>query len=79
MDWYDYPGQYCAGWLRDAIDKNAFIVEFDVNSVKGGVLRRFLSKKTYFVKNKTSHATPSTYRPQFYLRRSGFTAFFSAF
>jgi len=27
------------------IDENAFIIEFDVNSVKGGVLRRYLSKK----------------------------------
>jgi len=27
------------------IDKNAFIVEFDVNSVKGGVLRHYLDKK----------------------------------
>lgn len=27
------------------IDDDAFIVEFDVNSVKGGVLRRYLSKK----------------------------------
>ncbi len=27
------------------IDEHAFIVEFDVNSVKGGVLRRYLSKK----------------------------------
>ena len=27
------------------IDHEAFIVEFDVNSVKGGVLRRYLSKK----------------------------------
>lgn len=27
------------------IDEDAFIVEFDVNSVKGGVLRRYLSKK----------------------------------
>jgi len=30
----------------DEIDKNAFIVEFDVNNVKGGVLRRFLSKSS---------------------------------
>ncbi|WP_431136411.1 YitT family protein [Psychroserpens mesophilus] len=27
------------------IDEHAFIIEFDVNSVKGGVLRRYLSKK----------------------------------
>ena len=27
------------------IDRNAFIVEFDVNSVKGGVLRHYLNKK----------------------------------
>ncbi len=29
----------------DQIDDDAFIIEFDVNSVKGGVLREFLSKK----------------------------------
>lgn len=27
------------------IDEEAFIVEFDVNTVKGGVLRRYLNKK----------------------------------
>ena len=27
------------------IDENAFIVEFDVNNVKGGVLRHYLDKK----------------------------------
>lgn len=31
--------------LVDDIDENAFIVEFDVNNVKGGVLRRYLDKK----------------------------------
>lgn len=31
--------------LVQEIDKNAFIVEFDVNSVKGGVLRHYLNKK----------------------------------
>ena len=27
------------------IDEDAFIIEFDVNNVKGGVLRRYLDKK----------------------------------
>ena len=31
--------------LIEDIDENAFIVEFDVNSVKGGVLRHYLDKK----------------------------------
>ncbi|RNC85033.1 MAG: YitT family protein [Winogradskyella sp.] len=31
--------------IVNAIDSNAFIVEFDVNSVKGGVLRHYLDKK----------------------------------
>lgn len=31
--------------LIDNIDENAFIVEFDVNNVKGGVLRHYLDKK----------------------------------
>jgi uncharacterized membrane-anchored protein YitT (DUF2179 family) len=31
--------------LAENIDKQAFIVEFDVNSVKGGVLRHYLNKK----------------------------------
>jgi uncharacterized membrane-anchored protein YitT (DUF2179 family) len=31
--------------IIDEIDDNAFIVEFDVNSVKGGVLRHYLDKK----------------------------------
>ncbi|WP_261374532.1 DUF2179 domain-containing protein [Dokdonia sp. Hel_I_53] len=30
--------------IIDAIDANSFIVEFDVNNVKGGVLRRYLEK-----------------------------------
>ncbi|MEN8885155.1 MAG: YitT family protein [Winogradskyella sp.] len=37
--------------IVDDIDRNAFIVEFDVNSVKGGVLRHYLDKK----KNKKLH------------------------
>ncbi|MFC4269185.1 YitT family protein [Polaribacter marinivivus] len=38
------------------IDPNAFIVEFDVNSVKGGVLRHYLNKKknSKFLKLKES-------------------------
>ena len=31
--------------IVNAIDKEAFIVEFDVNNVKGGVLRHYLDKK----------------------------------
>ncbi|MFC0606028.1 YitT family protein [Winogradskyella pulchriflava] len=31
--------------IIDRIDENAFIIEFDVNSVKGGVLRHYLDKK----------------------------------
>ena len=37
------------------IDQDAFIVEFDVNSVKGGVLRHYINKK----KNKKLHKTTS--------------------
>ncbi len=29
----------------DEIDKNAFVVEYDVNNIKGGVLRRYLDRK----------------------------------
>jgi uncharacterized membrane-anchored protein YitT (DUF2179 family) len=31
--------------IVQAIDEDAFIVEFDVNSVKGGVLRHYIDKK----------------------------------
>ncbi|MBT8324594.1 MAG: YitT family protein [Winogradskyella sp.] len=31
--------------IIDSIDEDAFVVEFDVNSVKGGVLRHYLDKK----------------------------------
>lgn len=31
--------------LIDAIDKNAFIIEFDVNNIKGGIYTKFLSKE----------------------------------
>jgi uncharacterized membrane-anchored protein YitT (DUF2179 family) len=31
--------------LIDSIDKNAFIIEFDVNNIKGGVYTKLLSKK----------------------------------
>lgn len=42
--------------IIDKIDKQAFIVEFDVNNVKGGVLRHYLDKKknTKFLKLKES-------------------------
>ena len=29
----------------EEVDRDAFIIEFDVNNVRGGVLRKFLSKK----------------------------------
>lgn len=38
--------------LMNRIDPQAFIVEFDVNSVKGGVLRHYLDKKKNKVKLK---------------------------
>ena len=37
----------------DSIDGDAFIVEFDVNHIKGGVLRKYLIKS----KNKSIHKT----------------------
>lgn len=46
--------------IIDSIDEDAFIIEFDVNHVKGGVLRKYLSKNqekklspTLFAKQKT--------------------------
>ena len=30
--------------MIDDIDKDAFLIEFDVNDIKGGKIRRFLSK-----------------------------------
>ncbi len=33
--------------LIDSIDKNAFIIEFDVNSIKGGVYTKYLSKEGF--------------------------------
>ena len=38
-------GSLFGGRLLAWIDEEAFIVEFDVNTVKGGVLRRYLNKK----------------------------------
>ena len=32
--------------LIDTIDKNAFIIEFDVNNVKGGILKTYLDKES---------------------------------
>ena len=32
--------------LIDSIDKNAFIIEFDVNNVKGGLLKEYLNKES---------------------------------
>ncbi|WP_374959016.1 YitT family protein [Gilvibacter sp.] len=31
--------------LIDQLDPNAFVIEFDVNNVKGGILRKYLSRK----------------------------------
>jgi uncharacterized membrane-anchored protein YitT (DUF2179 family) len=31
--------------LLNKIDENAFIIEFDINNVKGGVLRHYFNKK----------------------------------
>lgn len=42
--------------IINLIDRDAFVLEFDVNSVKGGVLRRYLSKK------KQKKLPPSLYR-----------------
>lgn len=39
--------------IVNSIDPNAFIVEFDVNNVKGGVLRHYLDKKKNKVLPKT--------------------------
>ena len=33
--------------LIDSIDKNAFIIEFDVNNIKGGIYTKFLSKESF--------------------------------
>ena len=32
--------------LIDDIDKQAFIIEFDVNNIKGGVLKKYLTKES---------------------------------
>ena len=40
--------------IINAIDQDAFIIEFDVNNVKGGVLRKYLSRK----KSKRLAPTP---------------------
>jgi uncharacterized membrane-anchored protein YitT (DUF2179 family) len=46
--------------LIDKIDENAFIIEFDVNNVKGGVLRRYLARD----KGKKLASSLSNYLPQ---------------
>ena len=33
--------------LIESIDKNAFIIEFDVNNIKGGIYSKFLSKEVF--------------------------------
>lgn len=33
--------------LIDSIDENAFIIEFDVNSIKGGVYTKFLTLESF--------------------------------
>ncbi|WP_340076375.1 YitT family protein [Leptobacterium sp. I13] len=40
----------------DAIDQEAFIIEFDINKVKGGVLRKYLSKQ------KSKKLSPTLYK-----------------
>lgn len=32
--------------LIDSIDKNTFVIEFDVNNIKGGILKKYLTKET---------------------------------
>ncbi|TXB70204.1 YitT family protein [Phaeodactylibacter luteus] len=44
--------------IIDAIDEDAFIIEFDVNNVKGGVLRKYLSK------GKSKTLSPDLYQQQ---------------
>ncbi|WP_299431410.1 YitT family protein [uncultured Aquimarina sp.] len=34
--------------IIDQIDPNAFVIEYDVNHIKGGILRRYLSKKKIY-------------------------------
>jgi uncharacterized membrane-anchored protein YitT (DUF2179 family) len=46
--------------LIKEIDPNAFIVEFDVNSVKGGVLRHYIDKKKNKKLEKFKAAIPKT-------------------
>jgi len=33
--------------MIDAIDTNSFIIEFDVNNIKGGILKKYLSKDSF--------------------------------
>jgi uncharacterized membrane-anchored protein YitT (DUF2179 family) len=33
--------------LIEALDKNAFIIEFDVNNIKGGIFRKYLTKDSF--------------------------------
>lgn len=30
--------------LIESVDENAFVIEFDVNNIKGGILRKYLTK-----------------------------------
>jgi uncharacterized membrane-anchored protein YitT (DUF2179 family) len=41
--------------LIDSIDKNAFIIEFDVNNIKGGIYTKFLSKEGLKKLSPTKH------------------------
>lgn len=43
--------------LVESIDDRAFIIEFDVNKVRGGVLKRYLTKKSTKALNKNPLAT----------------------
>ena len=42
--------------IINKVDENAFIIELDVNNVKGGVLRKYLSK------SKEKKLSPTLYR-----------------
>jgi uncharacterized membrane-anchored protein YitT (DUF2179 family) len=43
--------------VLNEIDSDAFVVEFDINNVKGGVLRRYFDKKK---QNKLAHSILET-------------------
>jgi len=47
--------------LIDLIDKNAFIIEFDVNNIKGGIHTKFISKEGLKKLSLTKHKTHSDF------------------